>query len=99
MRTKQPVTDSATRMSEPIPITSERKRAAARGRTAASAEAASSAIGALEPDVPAGPKKRATKSAPKRAPKASPTRAEIVAASRAERAALDVARQAVDVAQ
>lgn len=95
MRTKQPVTDPASPMSEPIPIASVRKRAAARGRTTDSAEAPSSAIGALEPDAVASPKKRASK----RAPKASPTRAEIVAASRAERAALEVARKAVDVAE
>ena len=82
MRTKQPVTDPASPMSEPIPIASVRKRAAARGRAADTAEAATR-----------------PKSAPKRAPKASPTRAEIVAASRAERAALEVARKAVDVAE
>jgi ribosome-associated protein len=70
-------------MSEPIPITSVRKRAVARGRTADAA----------------GPKERATKTATKRAPKTSHTRAEIVAASRAERAALEVARKAVDVAE
>jgi ribosome-associated protein len=91
MRTKQPVTDPATPMSEPIPITSVRKRAAARGRTAASGDAPSAAVGALEKDAAAGPTKRA--------PKATPTRAEIVAASRAERAALEVARKAVDVAE
>ena len=43
--------------------------------------------------------RRAPKRATKSAPKTSQTRAEIVAASRAERAALEVARKAVDVAE
>jgi ribosome-associated protein len=86
-------------MPEPIPITSVRKRAAARGRTAGSAvdaaDTAPSPIGSLEAEVAAGPKKRA----PRRSTKAAPTRAEIVASARAERAALEVARKAVDVAE
>jgi ribosome-associated protein len=92
------VTDPATPRPEPIPITSVRKRAAARGGAATAGDGAgapASAIGALEAEAAAVPRKRATK----RAPKAAPTRAEIVAAARAERAALEVARKAVDVAE
>ncbi len=94
------MTDPATPMPEPIPISSVRKRAAARGRAATAGDgagASASAVGALDAEAApaAGPTKRATK----RAPKAGPTRAEIVAAARAERAALEVARKAVDVAE
>ena len=94
------MTDPATPIPEPIPISSVRKRAAARGRAATAGDgagASASAVGALDAEAApaAGPTKRATK----RAPKAGPTRAEIVAAARAERAALEVARKAVDVAE
>lgn len=85
------MTDPATPMPEPIPIASVRKRASARGRTAALAGDA-----VVDGMSDAGPDDAAARTPSKAR---SVTRAEVVAAARAERPPLEVARRAVDAAE
>ena len=85
------MTDPAAPLPEPIPIAAVRKRASARGRTAAAGgdAAIDDASGAVSVDAPA---RKPSKGC-------SATRAEVVAAARAERPPLEVARRAVDAAE